>query len=69
MVRLGPGPIVLTRPAGTRGKWEMPTWSRGVRSAALPSGPSRAPGFGCVTFLSGRHESDTGPIGRGCYWA
>ena len=33
MVRLGPRPDVLTGPAGTRGKWEMSSWSRGVRSA------------------------------------
>jgi hypothetical protein len=46
----------------------MLAWSREVRAASPSPGP-RGSGVVVWRFLRGRHDSDTGPLGRGCHWS
>jgi len=68
MVRLGPGPTCSPSRLKPGASGRCPPGPAEYVVSHFRPGPPGS-GFGCVTFLSGRHESDTGPIGRGCYWA
>ena len=68
MVRLGPGPTCSPSRLKPGASGRCPPGPAEYVVSHFRPGPPGS-GFGCVTFLSGRHESDTELVGRGCYWA